>query len=301
MNRRSFLSAVAVAPILAAIAACGDPNRAPVEADPTLPGFGPGSGPGSAPVTNPGSAPAAGIQHSTGADDVILKLSYEGGFVPAGFFFVNTPALLVSGDGRVFTPALVPAIYPGPLLPSLFVRGINEEGIQALLGMVKDAGLLAPPPEYPDRHNVADASSAVLTIAAAGGTFRHSAYALGMGDPETGVRKELLDLITAISDIDKAAGAVNLGPEESFVPTVYRLQAHVVDPSQLTGQEPAPTVVEWPAATGLSLASTSICARVDASAVGSLFLDAKQNTFFKEGEIVYEVAVAGVLPGDPDC
>jgi hypothetical protein len=35
--------------------------------------------------------------------------------------------------------------------------------------------------------------------------------------------------------------------------------------------------------------------------VGSLFLDAKQNTYFKDAEIVYEVAVAGVLPGDPAC
>jgi hypothetical protein len=293
MNRRSFLSAVAVAPVLAAIAACGDPNRAPVEADPTAPG--------SVPATTPGTEPAAGIEHPTGAGDVILRLSYEGGFVPAGLFFVNTPSLLVSGDGRVFTPALVPAVYPGPLLPSLLVRSINEAGIQALLGMVKAAGLLAPPPEYPDRHNVADAPDTVLTVAAAGETFVHSAYALGVGDAETGVRKNLLDLITAISDIDTAAGAGNLGANESFVPTVYRLQARVVDPSQLTGQEPAPTVVEWPAAAGVSLASAPTCARVDASAVGSLFLDAKQNTFFKEGDVVYEVAVAGVLPGAPGC
>jgi hypothetical protein len=85
------------------------------------------------------------------------------------------------------------------------------------------------------------------------------------------------------------------------VPTAYRLQAQIVDPSQLTGQQPAPTVVEWPAAAGVSLASAETCARVDASAVGSLFLDARQNTFFKEGDIVYSVAVAGVLPGDPDC
>ncbi len=293
MNRRSFLSAVAVAPILAAIAACGDPNSAP--ADTATAGSAPA-------VTTPDTAPAAGIQHPTGADDVILKLSYEGGFVPASFFFVNTPSLLVSGDGRVFTPAVVPAIFPGPLLPSLFVRTINEGGIQALLGIVNAAGLLAPPPQYPDRHNVADAPSTVMTVEAAGQRFVHSAYALGIGgDPEKGVRKELLDLITAISDIDKAAGAANLGTDQPFVPTVYRFQARAVDPAELTRQQPAPTVVEWPAAAGVSLGASPTCARVDATAVGSLFLDAKQNTYFREGEIVYEVAVAGVLPGDPVC
>jgi hypothetical protein len=292
MNRRSFLSAVAVAPMLAAIAACGDPNSAP--ADTGTPNSVPA-------VTTPDTTPATGIEHPTGADDVILKLSYEGGLVPASFFFVNTPSLLVSGDGRVFMPAAVPAIFPGPLLPSLLVRKINKAGIQALLGMVKAAGLLAPPPEYPDPHNVADAPSTVLTIQAAGGTFVHSAYALGIGDPETGVRKKLLDLVTAISDIDKSAGAANLGTDGPFVPTVYRFQAQVVDPSQLTGQDPAPTVVEWPATAGVSLAPASTCARVDATAVGSLFLDAKQNTFFKEGDITYQVAVAGVLPGDAAC
>lgn len=298
MNRRSFLSAVAVASMLAAIAACGDPESAPGESDPTPPG----SEPSSVPVTTPDTAPAAGIEHPTGADDVILKLSYEGGFGPASLFFVKTPSLLISGDSRVFTPAAVPAIFPGPLLPSLLVRNINEAGIQALLGMAKAAGLLAPPPEYPDPHNVADAPSVVLTIQAAGGTFVHSAYALGMGgDPETGARKKLLDLVTAIGDIDKSVGAANLGNDGPFVPTVYRLQAQVVDPSQLTGQDPAPTVVEWPTAAGTSLTSAATCARVDASAVGSLFLDAKQNTYFKEGDVVYVVVVAGVLPGDPAC
>jgi hypothetical protein len=301
MNRRSFLSAVAVAPLLAAIAACGDPDSAPVETNPTVPDSGPGSASTTVPVTTPDTTPAAGIAHPTGADDVILKLSYEGGLVPASFFFVNTPSLLVSGDGRVFSQAAVPAIFPGPLLPSLLVRTINEAGIQALLGMVNAAGLLAPPPEYPDPHNVADAPSTVLTIQAAGGTFVHSAYALGIGDPETGDRKKLLDLVTALGDVDKSAGADNLGSDGPFVPTVYRLQARVVDPSQITGQDPAPTVVEWPTAAGVSLSSAATCARVDASAVGSLFLDAKQNTYFKDGEIVYEVAVAGVLPGDPAC
>ena len=45
------------------------------------------------------------------------------------------------------------------------MRTITEAGIQAVLSIVDDAGLLAPPPEYPDRNNVADATTAVLTLA----------------------------------------------------------------------------------------------------------------------------------------
>jgi hypothetical protein len=293
MNRRSFLSALVATPVLAAIAACGDPDQQPAGTDPTTPETTPG--------TTPGTGPASGIAHPTGADDVVLKLSYEGGFVPAGFAFVNVPALLVSGDARVFTQAAVPAIFPGPLLPSVLVRTITEQGLQALLGVANDAGLLATPPDYAGGNGVADAQSTVLTISANGGTFAHNAYALGVDNPESPARQTLLGVTTTLGDIEKAAGAASLGPDQSFVPTTYRLQARAIDPSELTSQDVEPAVVDWPVAAVVSLAAATSCARVDAAAVGSLFLDAKQNTYFKEGDIVYQLSVAGVLPGDPAC
>jgi hypothetical protein len=284
--------------MIAALAACGDPNQAPAEADPTTPGTTPGATSGTIPAT----IPASGIAHPTGAEDVVIKLSYEGGFVPAGTAFVNTPNLLVSGDGRVFTPALIPMIYPGPLLPTMLVRTITEAGMQSLLAIVHGAGLLATPPVYEDQPNVVDASSTVLTVTAGGETFVHSAYALGIVDPqEAGARKTLLDVTLALRDIEKAAGAGNLGADEGFVPTAYRLQARTIDPAELTGQDPAPSVVDWPSTTGVLLAEAATCARVDAAAVGSLFLGAKQNTYFKDGDVVHQLSVAGVLPGDPAC
>jgi hypothetical protein len=287
MNRRSFLFAVAVAPVLAALAACGDPDLA--------------AGTDPAPDTTPGSPPTTTIAHPTGADEIVLKLSYEGGFVAPGYLFVNTPSLLVSGDGRVFTPGIVPAIYPGPLLPTIMVRRISEDGMQALLRIAQAAGLMAPPPEYPDRHNVADASTTVLTINAGGETFVHSAYALGMGDAEAGVRKTLLDATTALGNLDKVVGEATLEPDAEFVASTYRLQARAVDPTELAGQDPAPTVVDWPAGAAVALAEATECARVDAAAVGTLFIDAKQNTYFQQGDVVYQLAVAGVLPGDLVC
>jgi hypothetical protein len=154
MNRRTFLSAVVIAPVIAAVAACGDPDQAPAEADPTTPGTAPVTTP-DASDTTVGTAPAAGIAHPTGTADVVLKLSYEGGFVPVGVAFVNTPSLLVSGDGRVFTAGVTPAIFPGPLLPAVNVRTISEDGIQSLLAVVKSAGLLATPPDYSGGENVA--------------------------------------------------------------------------------------------------------------------------------------------------
>ncbi len=290
MNRRSFLSAIAATPVLVALAAaCGDPDQVPVGTDPPTP------------ATTPGTTTGTAIAHPDGPDDVVLKVSYEGGFVPAGYAFVNTPTLLVSGDGRVFSQGVTTAIYPGPLLPSVMVRSITEHGIQALLAAAQGAGLLAAAPDYSGGDNVADAPNTVVTINALGGTFVHSGYALGIASPESPARQNLLDVVTKLSDISGLAGAANLGVDETFVATTYRLQARPVDRAELTGQDLEPSVVDWPADAGVLLADATTCARVEAPAVGSLFIDANQNTYFNEGDIVYQVAVAGVLPGDPAC
>lgn len=290
MKRRLLLSAVVVLPIVAALTACGDPGAAPLATEPTVAETIPASVP-----------PPVLIAHPVGPDDVVLKLSYEGGLVPAGYDFANVPDLIVTGDGRVFHAAPFSTPYPGPLIENIVVRRISEDGTQALLRFASDAGLLATPPVYEDRHNVADAPDTVVTVNAAGGSFVHRAYGLGIGDPETGARKRLFDVTSALADVDAVVGESNLEPEDSFDPTTYRLQARQVETSEL-GQEPAPTIVDWPAGTGVALADATECARVDRAVVGSLFDEATQHTFFRDGDgLVYHVSVRGVLPGDPAC
>lgn len=291
MNRRSFLAAAVVTPIVAALAACGDDSKAANEPT-TVPND---SG------TVAGSTPPTGMDHPAGAQDVVLKLSYEGGFVPAGTAFINTPALLVSGDGHVYTQAVTAAIFPGPLLPSILVKTITEQGVQTVLGIVKNAGLLAAPPDYNGGTGVADAANTVLTINASGGNFVHSAYALGTDTPESAPRQALLSVVNAITDVAGAVGDANVGEDQPFVATSYRLQARAVDQSELDGQQPAPTIVDWPASTTLPLATATTCAMVDAAAIGTLLVDAKQNTYFRDGTSVYQLSAAGVLPGDSGC
>ena len=291
MNRRSFLAAAVVTPVVAALAACGDDSKTATE-------------PTAIPNDNGtvvGTSPSTGIAHPTGAQDVVLKLSYEGGFVPAGTAFVNTPALLVSGDGHVYTQAVTPAIFPGPLLPSILVKTITEQGVQTMLSIVKRAGLLAAAPDYNGGTGVADAANTVLTINASGGNFVHSAYALGADTPESTPRKALLDVVNVITDVAGAVGDANLGEDQPFVATSYRFQARAVDQSELDSQQPAPTIVDWPASTTPPLAKATTCAMVDAAAIGSLLVDAKQNTYFRDGASVYQLSAAGVLPGDSEC
>lgn len=293
-TRRRLLTGLVALPALAAVvAACGDDT---VD-EPA------GTSPGTNPGTSPGTSPGTGIAHPTGADDVVVRIAYEGGYVPMEFLFVNQPTLLVSGDGRVFTPQPVAAIYPGPLVWPMSVRTISEAGIQTLLGLARDRGLLAPPPDYSTDVPVADAPDTVVTITTSDGTWEHRAYALALGgEPENSdARRSLAEFVAATSDLASAVGAAELGPESTHEPEQFRLRAIVTDEATLGGIEPAPTIVDWSSDTGLALADASDCGRVSAEAAGQLLTDATQITYFRDGGVVYGLAVAGVLPGDPAC
>lgn len=276
MNRRTFLAAVAGTPALAAlIAACGDDNKRTFSSIPS------------------------------GAQDVVIKITNEGGFVPAGFAFVNLPSLLISGDGRVFTPGAMIEIYPGPLLPAISERSITDEGISKVLQLADDAGLLGAPLDYstPGAIAIADAPDTVVVINVNGKVYEHRANALGFDMPEgslsTPARDNLNTFVTLISDIAKVAGSDNVGDEQIFVPEQYRFQALVVDPTQFT--DPAPTIVAWPDGTGAVLAESLQCATVTANAVEELFTEATQLTFFEEADVTYQLSAVGVLPGDATC
>lgn len=277
MNRRAFLAALAGAPALAALlAACGDDKKT-----------------------------ASRLTFEPNPDEVVVRIGYEGGFVPQGTAFVNQPSLLISGDGRVFTPGAVPAIFPGPLLMPMFVRSITPAGIDKVLELAEEAGLIGAIPDYslPEGNLIADASDTVVTISVNGQRYEHRANALGFdspdGGPSTPARDNLLTFVNLIGDLPAIAGADNLGADEPFIAEQYRFQAMVVDPTQWV--DPAPTIVEWPADLGVVLAESLQCATLAGAAAEPLFANATQLTFFQEGDDVYQLAIAGVLPGDPLC
>jgi hypothetical protein len=304
MDRRHFFAAVIATPALAAfLAACGDDalegNPKDLPADTTLPAGG-GS-----------TVPAQGsFSYSSGANDVVVRIGYEGGFVAESTIFLHTPNLLISGDGRAIQPGVTTAIYPGQLLPALMERGIDPDGIQAVLRFAADADLLGTAPDYTmaGGMTVADAADTVVTLTVDGTTFTHRAYALDIplpaGQPDTAARKNLAAFVAAMSDLDQVAGAEHLTASTTLAATAYRFQAMPVDPANWT--DPAPTLQPWPAGTGVVLAEAANCVTVQATAVGDLFTTANQLTFFTEAdatgaEVVYQVAAIAVLPGDAPC
>ncbi|HEX4982270.1 MAG TPA: hypothetical protein VFV63_11250 [Ilumatobacteraceae bacterium] len=288
---------VAVASVLAlGLSACGDdtessPATGPTTAD-TLP-----------PVdTAPPDTGGDGIEHPTGPDDVVLRIGYEGGFVPVDYAFLNLPILLVTGDGRVIVQGPQIEIYPGPLLPNVQQRTISEAGIQALLRLADEHDLFRDV-TYQDDTNIADAPYTVVTLSANGDTYEHEAYALGLGGDGTEPDEErarLASFVEQASDIVTAAGADTLGPEEPFEAASYLIRATVADPSSLD-QDIPPTLVDWPADAPVRLADAAECATVPADSFRDLFASATQLTWFVDAGITYQLTVKPQLPGVPAC
>jgi hypothetical protein len=285
--------------LLAPLAACGDdtstsspPADSVAPPATTAPPTAPAT---TAPATTaPATTAPAGYEHPAGADDVVVSIAFEGGFVPVETVFTQLPTLLVTGDARQFSLGPVPAIYPGPLLPNVQVAEIGEDGVQALLALADEHGLLQAR-DYEGPTNIADASDTVVTINADGETFVHRAYALGLDDglgEGTGdtdeARADLLAFVEAATGI----GDIETAP---FEPSTYLVRAIPVD--DLTGYEIEPTVVEWPLA-DVALADAEDCIAIDAAEISETFADANQLTFFEQDGVTYQLGVKPQLPGD---
>ena len=75
-------------------------------------------------TSTPGSSsttlPAGAISHPTGADEVVLRVSTGGGFVPIEYNYTMVPEFTLYGDGRIIVHRADPGDIPGagPAEPS---------------------------------------------------------------------------------------------------------------------------------------------------------------------------------------
>ena len=262
-------------------ASCGSDSDSPA-ADDSLP-----------PVTD-------GYEHPVGSDEVIVSYAEVGGFTTPEITFQQTPTVLISGDANVYTPGAQIAIFPGPLLPTLQVQTITEEGIDEVLAAAEEAGLFRDV-EYEAPTDVADATTSTVVISANGETWVHEAYALTLGaglGTETPERQALLDFIIQLTDLPTLVGAENLGETALFEPTEYAIEAiPIEDLSAYAGDGIEPTVVEWPTDASVRLPDASSCTVVPAAEIGDTLAAANQLTFFADDGATYQVLARPVLPG----
>lgn len=288
MERRSFLTLLLATPLVGAVAACGsDSDGAP--AGDSIP-----------PATDPSEPPTTDAPPSdVGPPGAIVEFGYYGGFTLRNIAFQMQPQVMITTDGRVLTPAPVMEIYPGPMVKPLNQRTITPAGVDAVIAAARERGLLAEV-DYESNQNIADAATATLRLNVDGTTYLHEAYALDVGGPGTDAdaspeRQALAEFAERLTDLENLVGASALGPEEPYEPTGY--QVTVFPAGDLSGIEPEPTVVDWPEGTGVTLADVSSCVEIDRDAVGDLFEQANELTFFTEGGQTYEVVPRPTLPG----
>jgi hypothetical protein len=278
MTKR-IIAAVFVSALV--VASCGSDSDSPASSD-SLP-----------PV-------ADGYEHPVGADEVIVSYSEVGGFTTPEITFQQTPVVLISGDANVYTPGAQIAIFPGPLLPTLQVQTITEDGIDSVLAAAEQAGLFDEV-DYEAPTNVADATTSTVTISANGETWVHEAYALTLGaglGTETPERQALLDFITQLTDLPTLVGDANLGEIALYEPTDYAIEAIPVEDLSGFGSDGIePTVVEWPTDSSVRLADASSCTVVPATEIGETLAAANQLTFFSDDGVTYQVLARPVLPG----
>lgn len=204
------------------------------------------------PTTNPDA-----IEHPTGADDVIVKIEYAGGFVMPQTLINRMPVFVLFGNGCYVVQGPQIEIFPAPALPNLQETCLNEEGVQEILARATAAGLLDGDAEYRN-DMIADATTTVFTVTAGGQTSVVRAYALeldaGMDDPnmteeQQEAREKLLTFMQDMSGVDFWIDPEMI-VEEAHEYEIERMQIAVLPagspsaPQIEDGIEPQ--VLEWP-------------------------------------------------------
>lgn len=213
---------------------------------------------GCARVTDDGSGSTGGdgtggtgsnaISHPTGADELVMRIAYEGGFVPFEYTLSSQPMWSLFGDGTILVTGPQIEIYPPPAITGLVATHLTEDGVQAILRAARDAGLMDGDASY-GNDCIADAATTVFTTNADGSTSVVSAYALELGDPggacgetDPAARAKLADFQMKLGDLQGWLPPGSIGPEEPYEPTEMRV---FVLPYR--GEPDLPQAkVEWP-------------------------------------------------------
>ncbi len=218
----------------------------------------------------------------TGPDAVVLEIRQEGGIAGPDPVFRSPPEVLIIGDGRL--------VHAAASAGDAEEGTISAAGVRHVVGLAADAGLLADV-AYPERTDVADASTTVVTITAGGHTWVHRVYALGDGygeDPGP-ERARLAAFVAAVEDLGGSHPAW-LGEAHPFVPDEYLVRAR-------PESEPGEAALDWPAAAGVGLDAVGDCAVVPAGPLAATVREAGGDALFADATGVYDVTIVPRLPG----
>lgn len=256
----------------------------------------------------PSATPSA-ASPSPAPDQALVRIEHTGGFVPQESLFTHYPMAVLYADGRLITQGAVPAIYPGPALPSLIQTRITPAGVADILQAARQAGLSGP-----DRklgQPMPDVGQVVFTIVYPNGdTHRTTLYPqFGESSPSPDMQA-VLDFASLLTDPRASLPGQVVGGDQPY--DFDRLR--VISRATSRNNSPDPslvTVKNWPldslATIGQELqqfGATYRCVAVDGSDLATLLPQvqaANQLTLWKSDGQLYSVIFHPLLPDDPDC
>lgn len=255
---------------------------------------------------DPGADP--GIQHPTGARDLVVRVEVGGGFLPVEASLVQIPGFSLFGNGQVVVTGPQIEIYPGPALPNLQGRLIDERGIQAILEAARDAGLEGPDRQYDDP-TIADAGTTTFTVVADGDRHVTTAYALSESDDPNSDRAKLYEFSRKLGDLESWLPEGSFGKEQPF--EFDALRVFVTSEFPEGGEELPQSEKEWPLSAPLSSFGEpvegqedlrcGVVAGPDLAELRPLAEDANQLTPWRSGEDVYHLMFRPLLRDESGC
>lgn len=209
--------------------------------------------PTSDPSASPSTPPTTDeIVLPSDPDALVLQVGQEGGFTTPDYQFGRVPTISVYADGRVIEQGAQIAIYPGPLLPALFVAQIPLDRVKALVAAAVEAGLGSGTNATYPATSVADAPDTVIVVRAPAGLTRTSFGAFGMEQmglsaTETEARAKAGAFLATLPT--SAYGTGELPASEPYVPSAARILArpYTNQAPDLPQQE-----VDWPLSSSIA-------------------------------------------------
>jgi hypothetical protein len=256
-----------------------------------------------------------GVTHPAGANELVLRIQQEGGFVPIDYTIAAVPGFSLFGDGTTITTGPQIEIFPGPALPNLIATPLTDDGVQVLLQAAIDAGL-GKDADHIDLGNMAitDMPTTVFTLVIDGETHVSSVYALGavterpdgMTDDEWAARRALETFAGQVGDLRAWLPAGSVGEDAPYVPAAMRI---VVGPYTPDPQLEQPEIA-WPLDVDLATIGRPAgfddrrCAVIDGAdmkALWSLAQQANQLTPWTSGDASYSIVFRPLLPDESGC
>ena len=243
-NQQRRLASLALTPLLLVFVAACSSVGGTVPSPTTAPTGGISEAPSASPSEVASPSAAGGIDHKTGATDVLLRYDEGGGLMMAGYSAAQAPIFTLYGDGTAIfrNPLKEPPPAQGSTMAfnPLRTAKLTQDQIGELLTLaLGEGGLAVARPNY-DNPMVADVGTTVFTIDAGGIKKAVSIMALGMdvdpSNPDGPARAAFKKLAARLADFDQGGSIATA----VYEPKAYR--ATLVDGGGMV----APDTVDWP-------------------------------------------------------